>query len=94
MSTTALVWVPQATTPPEPVDPRLIQLKQMVLDAVTSTNSKRNYAKALDDLFVFAAGRPLTRALLMEWRAATDKLSFNRQCASFGVCKLVVGKTA
>jgi hypothetical protein len=47
----------------------------MVLDAVTSANSKRNYAKALDDLFVFAAGRPLTRALLMEWRAAMDKLS-------------------
>jgi integrase len=75
VSTTALVWVPQATAAPEPVDPRLIRLKQMVLDAVTSTNSKRNYAKALDDLFVFAAGRPLTRALLMEWRAAMDKLS-------------------
>jgi integrase len=75
VSSTALVWVPQATAAPEPVDPRLIRLKQMVLDAVTSTNSKRNYAKALDDLFVFAAGRPLTRALLMEWRAAMDKLS-------------------
>jgi integrase len=75
VSTTALVWVPQATTPPEPVDPRLIRLKKMVLDAVTSANSKRNYAKALDDLFVFAAGRPLTRALLMEWRAGMDKLS-------------------
>jgi integrase len=75
VSTTALVWVPQATVPPEPVDPRLIRLKQMVLDAVTSANSKRNYAKALDDLFLFAAGRPLTRALLMEWRAAMDKLS-------------------
>jgi integrase len=75
VSTTALVWVPRATAPPEPVDPRLIRLKQMVLDAVTSANSKRNYAKALDNLFVFAAGRPLTRALLMEWRAAMDKLS-------------------
>jgi integrase len=75
VSTTALVWVPQATAPPEPVDPRLIRLKQMALDAVTSANSKRNYAKALDHLFVFAAGRPLTRALLMEWRAAMDKLS-------------------
>jgi integrase len=75
VSTTALVWVPRAPATPEPVDPRLIRLKQMVLDAVTSANSKRNYAKALDDLFVFAAGRPLTRALLMEWRAAMDKLS-------------------
>lgn len=75
MSTTALVWVPQASAPPEPVDPRLIRLKQIVLDAVTSANSKRNYAKALDDLFVFAGGRPLTRALLMEWRSVMDKLS-------------------
>ena len=54
MSTTALVWFPQASAPPEPVDLRLIRLKQMVLDAVTSANSKRNYAKALDDLFIFA----------------------------------------
>jgi integrase len=75
VSTTAIVLVPQSAAPPEPVDPRLIRLKQMVLDAVTSANSKRNYAKALDDLFAFAAGRPITRALLMEWRAAMDKLS-------------------
>jgi hypothetical protein len=49
-------------------------LKQMVLDAVTSAHSKRNYAQgqALDDLFMFAAGRPITRALLMEWRTAMD----------------------
>lgn len=74
MSTTAIVWVPRIAVP-EPIDPRLLRLKQMVLDAVTSANSKRNYAKALDDLFVFAGGRPLTRALLMEWRTAMDKLS-------------------
>jgi hypothetical protein len=75
VSTTAIVWIPRAAAPPEPIDPRLLRLRQMVLDAVTSPNSKRNYAKALDDLFVFAAGRPLSRALLMEWRAAMDKLS-------------------
>jgi len=53
----------------------LPELKQMVLDYVVSANSKRNYAKALDCLFAFAAGRPLTRALLIEWRATMDKLS-------------------
>jgi site-specific recombinase XerD len=74
VSTTAIVWVPGIAVP-EPIDPRLLRLKQMVLDAVTSANSKRNYAKALDDLFVFAGGRPLTRASLMEWRTAMDKLS-------------------
>jgi integrase len=47
----------------------------MVLDAVTSPHSRRNYAKALDDLFAFAAGRPLTRALLQEWRASMAALA-------------------
>ena len=32
-------------------------LRRMVLDAVSSPHSRRNYAKALDDLFAFAAGR-------------------------------------
>ncbi len=66
-----------ASTPAatEPLDLRLAQLRQMVLGSVVAEHSKRNYAKALDDLFLFAASRPLTRALLMEGRAAMDKLS-------------------
>jgi hypothetical protein len=48
-------------------------LRQMVLDTVPSVNSKRNYAKALDDLFVFCASRPLSRALLMEYRTTLQK---------------------
>ena len=44
------------------------RLRQMVLDSVKSVHSKRNYAKALDDLFAFCANRPLSRALLMEYR--------------------------
>jgi integrase len=47
----------------------------MVLDAVTSPHSKRNYARALDDLFSFCASRPLSRELLMEWRAEMEALS-------------------
>jgi integrase len=47
----------------------------MVLDSVPSPNSRRNYAKALDDLFVFSAGRPLTRALFMEYRASMEALA-------------------
>jgi hypothetical protein len=39
------------------------RLRKMVLDAVPSSHSKRNYAKALDDLFAFCASRPLTRSL-------------------------------
>ena len=47
----------------------------MVIDAVTAANSKRNYAQALDHLFIFAAGRPLSRELLIEWRASMQKQS-------------------
>jgi hypothetical protein len=47
----------------------------MVLDAVPSPHTRRDYAKALDDLFAFCASRPLSRALLLEWRAAVESLS-------------------
>ena len=47
----------------------------MVLDTLASPHSRRNYARALDDLFAFSAGRPLTRDLLMEYRASIKTLS-------------------
>jgi integrase len=47
----------------------------MVVDSLPSPHSRRNYAKALDDLFAFSAGRPLTRELLMEYRASIESLS-------------------
>jgi len=50
-------------------------LRKRVLDHVVSPHSKRNYARALDDLFAFCASRPLARALLMEWRAGMEFLS-------------------
>jgi hypothetical protein len=51
------------------------RLRQMVLDSVLSIHSKRNYAKALDDLFAFSASRPLSRALRMEYRTSMENLS-------------------
>jgi integrase len=51
------------------------RLRQMVLDSVQSVHSKRNYAKALDDLFAFCASQPLSRALLMEYRTKMDHLA-------------------
>jgi hypothetical protein len=65
----------------QPEEPRFAltqaqaMLRQMVLDTVQSIHSKRNYAKALDDLFAFCACRPLSRALLMEYRTTMDHLS-------------------
>jgi site-specific recombinase XerD len=50
-------------------------LRQRVLDSVVSPHSKRNYAKALDDLFAFCASRPLSREVLLEWRAGMEALS-------------------
>jgi integrase len=55
--------------------PAQARLRKLVLDAVASPHSKRNYARALDDLFGFCASRPLSRALLLEWRAAMESLS-------------------
>ncbi|HEY5213950.1 MAG TPA: site-specific integrase [Acidobacteriaceae bacterium] len=51
------------------------RLRQMVLDTLPSPNSRRNYAKALDDVFAFAGPRPLTREVLMEYRASIEALA-------------------
>jgi len=51
--------------PPYVLTQAQAMLRQMVLDTVPSVHSKRNYAKALDDLFAFCASRPLCRALIM-----------------------------
>src|SRR3977135_120671 len=68
---------PQESRAGEPLalTPAQARLRKMVLDAVASPHSKRNYGKALDDLFQFCASRPLTRSLLMEWRAGMESLS-------------------
>ncbi len=73
MTEHALLAPSELNGSPLPLDPRLAELKQIVLDTVLSPHSKRNYANALDHLFLFAASRPLTRALLMEWRAGMEK---------------------
>ena len=72
------VWKSQDADPvPESpaLTPAQLQLRQMVLDSVTSAHSRRAYAKGLDMLFAFAASRPLTRALLMEYRASMEDLA-------------------
>jgi integrase len=70
---------PSAYTDGKPTGERLVEaqqrLRRMVLDTLPSPNSRRNYAKALDDVFAFSAGRPLTRELLMEYRASIERLS-------------------
>ena len=67
----------ESTTAPETPALTAAQadLRRMVLDAVTSPHSRRNYAKALDLLFALAGGRPLTRALLQEYRTSMEGLA-------------------
>jgi integrase len=60
---------------PLALTPAQALLRKRVLDSVVSPHSKRNYAKALDDLFAFCASRPLSRSLFMEWRAGMESLS-------------------
>src|SRR4030088_1133910 len=72
-----LAPVPPENTAGEPLalTPAQASLRKMVLDTLPSPHSKRNYGKALDDLFQFCASRPLSRSLLMEWRAGMESLS-------------------
>lgn len=67
----------EASASPESpaLTPAQLQLRGMVLNSVTSPHSRRNYAKALDLLFAFVANRPLTRALLMEYRSSMEDLA-------------------
>ena len=59
--------------PPAWSTPR--ETPKVVLDTLSSPHSRRNYAKALDDLFAFSAGRSVTRELLLEYRASIASLS-------------------
>src|SRR5271168_790565 len=68
------------------------RLRGMVLDAVTSPHSRRNYAKALDDLFGFAAGRPLSRALLLEWRTSMAGLAPSTVNVRLSAVRKLVGE--
>jgi integrase len=72
-----LAAVPPESREAEPLalTPAQALLRKRVLDSVASPHSKRNYARALDDLFAFCASRPLSRSLLMEWRAGIEALS-------------------
>ena len=77
--TCELVFAPQPSESREgkrfALTPAQLILRKLVLDAVQSPHTRRNYLKALDDLFQFCASRPLSRALLMEWKAGMEPLS-------------------
>jgi integrase len=59
---------------------------------VPSPHSRRNYGKALDHLFAFCASRPLSRALLMEWRAGMQALSPSTVNVRLSAVRKMVGE--
>jgi integrase len=71
-ASTALVRLEQGTAERTLAAAGLAELRRMVLMSVASEHSKRNYAKALDEVFKLCQQRqqPLSRALLMEYRVA------------------------
>lgn len=72
------------------------ELRRMVLLTVASGHSKRNYAKALDEIFALCEMRqqPLSRALLMEYRAAMleKKLSASTVNVRLSAIRKLVGE--
>ena len=64
----------------------ILALRRMVLNSLASEHTKRNYARALDELFAFSKRQrqPLCRALLMEYRA--EMLERNLSPSTINVC--------
>ena len=79
-------------TEPYPLTPAHALLRKLVLDACQSPHTRRNYAKALDDLFQFAASRPLSRSLLLEWRAGMESLSPSTTNVRLSAVRKLVGE--
>jgi integrase len=77
---------------PVTLTPAQARLRKMVLDTVPSPHSKRNYAKALDDLFAFCASRPLSRSLLMEWRVGMELLSPSTMNVRLSAVRKMIGE--
>jgi site-specific recombinase XerD len=71
-------------------------LREMVLNSVASEHSKRNYAKALDEVFTLCANRSqgLSRALLMEYRAGMleKKLSASTVNVRLSAVRKLIGE--
>jgi hypothetical protein len=92
---TSLVHVQQpAVEPPFALAQAQATLRQMVLDSVQSVHSKRNYAKALDDLFAFCASQPLSRALLMEYRTKMNHLAPSTINVRMSAVRKLVGEAS
>ncbi len=94
--TESLPLIPSAVESQPNRDAAFRELREMVLNSVASEHSKRNYAKALDEVFTLCANRSrgLSRALLMEYRAAMleKKLSASTVNVRLSAVRKLIGE--
>src|SRR5246500_4934130 len=94
--TTSLALIPSAGESQLNRNAAFQELREMVLNSVASEHSKRNYAKALDEVFTLCANRAqgLSRALLMEYRAAMveKKLSASTVNVRLSAVRKLIGE--
>ena len=92
----SLVLIPSAGDAQLDRSAAIRALREMVPNPVVSEHSKRNYAKALDEVFTLCATRSegLSRALLMEYRAAMleKKLSASTVNVRLSAVRKLVGE--
>ena len=92
----SLALIPSSGDSPLDRSGAIRALREMVLNSVASEHSKRNYAKALDEVFTLCANRSqgLSRALLMEYRAAMvqKKLSASTVNVRLSAVRKLVGE--
>jgi len=93
---TSLALIPSSGDPQLDRSAAIRALREMVLNSVVSKHSKRNYAKALDEVFTLCANRSqgLSRALLMEYRAAMleKKLSASTVNVRLSAVRKLIGE--
>ncbi len=94
--TESLALTPSAVESQLNRDAAFRELREMVLNSVACEHSKRNYAKALDEVFTLCANRSqaLSRALLMEYRAAMleKKLSASTVNVRLSAVRKLIGE--
>ena len=77
---------------PGGLTPAQVELRRMVLDSVPARTSKLAYGNAIDQLFAIARGRPLTRAVVMEFRAAMGGLAPSTANVRMSAVRKLVGE--
>jgi integrase len=94
--TESLALIPSAVGSQLHCNAAFRELRDMVLNSVVSKHSKRNYAKALDEVYALCEERkqPLSRALLMEYRAAMleKKLSASTVNVRLSAVRKLIGE--